>query len=61
MEKDCSLWYNTIRLKLLKIGAQIKVTVRKVCVSLSESYPYQQLFEQVYENLKRLRPVRLRW
>jgi len=51
---------NTIRLKLLKIGAQIKVTVRKVWVSLPESYPYHQLFEQVYENLKQLRPVRLR-
>ena len=42
---------DTIRLKLLKIGAQIKVTVRKVWVSLSESYPYQQLFRQVCENL----------
>jgi hypothetical protein len=41
----------TIRLKLLKIGAQIRVTVRKVWVSLSEGYPYQQLFRQVYENL----------
>ncbi|MHC4645107.1 MAG: IS1380 family transposase [Planctomycetota bacterium] len=50
----------TIRLKLLKIGAQIKVTVRKVWVSLSESYPYQQLFKQVYENLYRLCPTRLR-
>lgn len=43
---------DTIRLKLLKIGAQIKVTVRKVWISLSESYPYQQLFKQVYENLR---------
>jgi hypothetical protein len=51
---------NTIRLKLLKIGAQIKVTVRKVWVSLSESYPYQQLFKQVYENLRRLCPIPLR-
>ena len=51
---------DTIRLKLLKIGAQIKVTVRKVWVSLSESYPYQQLFKQVYENLKRLCPIPLR-
>lgn len=51
---------NTIRLKLLKIGAQIKVTVRKVWVSLSESYPYQQLFGQVYENLCRLCPIPLR-
>ena len=51
---------DTIRLKLLKIGAQIKVTVRKVWVSLSESYPYQQLFKQVYENLCRLCPIPLR-
>ena len=51
---------DTIRLKLLKIGAQIKVTVRKVWVSLSESYPYQHLFKQVYENLRRLCPIPLR-
>lgn len=51
---------DTIRLKLLKIGAQIKLTVRKVWVSLSESYPYQQLFKQVYENLRRLCPIPLR-
>jgi hypothetical protein len=51
---------NTIRLKLLKIGAQIKVTVRKVWVSVSESYPYQHLFKQVYENLRRLCSMPLR-
>ena len=51
---------DTIRLKLLKIGAQIKITVRKVWVCLSESYPYQQIFEQVYENLSRLCPIPLR-
>jgi len=51
---------DTIRLKLLKIGAQIKVTVRKVWVCLCQSYPYQQLFRQVYENLCRLCPTPLR-
>ena len=51
---------NTIRLKLLKIGAQIKVTVRKVWMSLSESYPYQHLFKQVYENLIQLCSIPLR-
>ena len=50
----------TIRLKLLKIGAQVRVTVRKVWVSLSESYPYRQLFRQVYENLAGLCPIPLR-
>ena len=39
----------TIRLKLLKIGAQIRVTVRKVWVSLAESYAYREVFHQVYE------------
>ncbi len=42
---------DTIRLKLLKIGAQVRVTVRKVWVSLAESYPYAALFRRVYENL----------
>ena len=51
---------STIRLKLLKIGAAIKITVRKVWVSLAESYPYRRIFQQVYENLLRLRPVPLR-
>ena len=31
---------STIRTKLLKIGAQIRVTVRKVWVSMSSSYPW---------------------
>jgi len=41
----------TIRLKLLKIGAQIRVTVRRVWVSLSEGYPYAALFARVLDNL----------
>lgn len=43
---------NTIRLKLLKIGAQIKITVRKVWVSLAGGYPYAELLHQVYRNLR---------
>src|SRR5437588_7042120 len=31
----------TIRTKLLKIGAQVRVTVRKVWISMTSSYPYQ--------------------
>lgn len=41
----------TIRLKLLKIGAHIRVTVRKVWVSFTESCPYQSLFRRVLEHL----------
>jgi hypothetical protein len=51
---------STIRLKLLKIGAAIQITVRKVWISLAESYPYQRIFQQVYENLMRRTPYPLR-
>lgn len=51
---------DTIRLRLLKIGAQVRVTVRKVWLALSESYPYRRLFAQVYQNLRQRRPVPLR-
>lgn len=50
---------DTIRLKLLKIGARIHVTVRKVWVSLAENCPYQQLFRQVCDNLARRCPTPL--
>jgi hypothetical protein len=43
---------NTIRLKLLKVGAQVKITVRKVWVSLAGGYPYADLFHQVFRNLR---------
>ncbi|NOS99828.1 MAG: IS1380 family transposase, partial [Phycisphaerales bacterium] len=51
---------DTIRLKLLKIGAQVRVTFRKVWVSLAESCPYRGLFRQVYENLVGVRPIQIR-
>jgi hypothetical protein len=42
---------SSIRLKLLKIGALIRITVRKVWVSLAGGYPHVELFRQVYEKL----------
>jgi hypothetical protein len=42
---------SSIRLKVLKIGALIRITVRKVWVSLARGYPYVTLFRQVYEKL----------
>ncbi len=50
---------NTIRTKLLKIGARVRVTFRRVWLSFSESYPWQRLFRQVLSNLQRIRPMRL--
>jgi hypothetical protein len=48
---------DTIRLKLFKIGAQIRVSVRKVWISFTESYPYLDLFQHV---LLRLQQIPLR-
>lgn len=36
----------TIRLRLLKIGAQIRITARNVWLSMASSYPWQWLFGQ---------------
>jgi DDE family transposase len=42
----------TIRLQLLKIGALVRLTVRKVWVSMAGGYPYRELFAQVYAQLR---------
>ena len=42
---------DTIRLKLLKIGAAVRVSVRRVWVALSSSYPRQALFRQILHRL----------
>jgi hypothetical protein len=43
---------DTIRIKLLKIGAQVRVTVRRVWVHLANSYPYAELFTQIAHRLQ---------
>jgi len=48
---------DTIRWKLLKLGALVRTTVRRVWISFSESCPYQRVFAQVYENLQRWSPL----
>jgi hypothetical protein len=42
----------TIRLKLLQIGAQIRVTVRRVVLSLASGYPFREIFTAIYANLR---------
>jgi len=42
----------TIRVQLFKIGAQVRVTARKVWVSMASSYPWQNLYQQVWANLR---------
>ena len=42
----------TIRLKLLKIGAQVRVSVRKIWISLAGGYPHAPLFARVLAALE---------
>lgn len=41
----------TIQLRLLKIGARIRITARKVWISMASSYPWQALYRRVWANL----------
>jgi hypothetical protein len=47
----------TIRTRLLKIGGQVKVSVRRVLITLSSAFPQQEVFAQALKNLQRLRPA----
>ena len=49
---------DTIRLKLFKIGAKIRITVRKVWISFADGYPYRRIFDQAWANIAE-RPLRV--
>jgi hypothetical protein len=42
---------DTIRLKLLKIGAVVKISARRVLLELSSTYPWKHLYTQAFEAL----------
>lgn len=44
----------TIRLKLLTIGAQVTVSLRRVKLALSSGYPYKEEFHAAYSALRGL-------
>jgi hypothetical protein len=46
----------SVRLKLLKVAAQVRVSVRRVYVQLSSAYPLQELFRLCHRRLMRLAP-----
>jgi hypothetical protein len=48
----------TIRLRLLKIGATVRVSVRRVRIAFSSVFPLQHLFVQVLHQLQRAYPLR---
>ena len=43
---------STIRLKLFKIGALITVSVRRIYIQMSSTYPYKDMFHKIMLNLK---------
>jgi len=42
----------TIRERLLKIGARIRISVRRIWLSMASGYPWQGLFRQVWAQLR---------
>ena len=42
----------TIRLQLLRIGAQVRLTARKVWISMASSYPHARAFAHAYTQLR---------
>jgi len=43
---------DTIRLKLLKVGARVRVSCRRVWVMLSSAYPHKTVFLQIFGHLQ---------
>ena len=41
----------TIRTRLLKIGAVVRVSVRRIALSLAAGYPWRQVFAQAHAQL----------
>jgi hypothetical protein len=48
---------NTIRLKLLKVGALVRITVRKIWLSFSQSYPYSDWFMKILDKIRSAPPA----
>ena len=47
----------TIRTKLFKIGALVKVSVRRVLITMSSAYPHAGLFNQIVTNIRLQYPL----
>ena len=50
----------TIRNRLLKVAASIRISVRRVHVRMCSSFAYQDLFEQAYARIRRIRSLPIR-
>jgi hypothetical protein len=47
----------SVRVKILKVAAQVRVSVRRVYVQLCSSYPLQELFRLCHRRLMEMAPV----
>jgi len=47
----------SVRLKLLKVAAHVRVSVRRVHVQMSSAYPLRELFERCHRRLMQLKPA----
>jgi hypothetical protein len=43
-----------IRTKLLKLGARVLISVRRILIAISTGYPYQAVFATAYQRLQSL-------
>jgi hypothetical protein len=48
---------STIRLKLFKVGAQVRTTVRKIWFHLASGWPYRSVWLQVHRAIRRRAPA----
>ena len=44
----------TLRLKLLKIGAQVRVSVRRIKVAMASAFPYADEFALAHARLRQI-------
>ena len=49
---------STLRMRLFKIGGLVKVSVRRIAISLSAAYPLQGLFAVALRNIQAAYPLR---
>ena len=49
--------FDTIRLRLLKVGARVRQTARRIWVHLASSYPGRELWQLVHARLSALAPA----
>jgi hypothetical protein len=44
----------TIRLNLLKLGARITISVRRILIAIASSCPYQDIWSEAYSRIQAL-------